>query len=98
MGYRPIDMWAAINNFNSQMAAQRSAIRNSGNRVGSAGQLLALAYNQNNALGALYAGMEKANWDRLTKAIAHNTSVDQADRAAELQAAQADAAQGNTRS
>lgn len=98
MGYRPIDMWAAINNFNSQMAAQRSAIRNSGNRVGSAGQLLALAYNQNNALGALYAGMEKANWDRLTQAITHNTSVDQADRAAELQAAQADAAQGNIRS
>lgn len=98
VGYRPIDMWAAINNFNSQMAAQRSAIRNSGNRVGSAGQLLALAYNQNNALGALYAGMEKANWDRLTQAITHNTSVDQANRAAELQAAQADAAQGNIRS
>lgn len=98
MGYRPIDIWAAINNFNSQMAAQRSAIRNSGNRVGSAGQLLALAYKQNNALGALYAGMEKANWDRLIQAITHNTSVDQADRAAELQAAQADAAQGNIRS
>lgn len=98
MGYRPIDMWAAINNFNSQMAAQRSAIRNSGNRVSSAGQLLASAYNQNRALGELYAGMEKANWDRLTQAIAHNTSIDQANRAAELQAAQADAAQGNIRS
>lgn len=97
MGYKPIDMWAAINNFNSQMAAQRSAIRNSGNRVGSAGQLLASAYNQNRALGELYAGMEKANWDRLTQAITHNTSVDQANRAAELQAAQADAAQGNIR-
>lgn len=98
VGYRPINMWDAINNFNSQMAAQRSAIRNSGNRVGSAGQLLALAYEQNNALGELYAGMEKANWDRLIQSITHNTSVDQADRAAELQGAQADAAQGNIRS
>ena len=41
--------------------------------------------------------MEKANWDRLTHAIAHNTSVDQTNRNAELQAAQADAAQGNIR-
>lgn len=98
MGYEPTDMWDAINNFNSQMAAQRSAIRNSGNRVSSAGQLLASAYNQNRALGELYAGMEKANWDRLTQAIVHNTSIDQANRAAELQAAQADAAQGNIRS
>ena len=97
MSYRPIDMWAAINNFNSQMAAQRSALRNSGNRVGSAGQLLASAYNQNRALGELYAGMEKENWNRLTQAITHNTSVDQANRNAELQAAQADAAQGNIR-
>lgn len=87
MGYEPTDMWDAINNFNSQMAAQRSAIRNSGNRVSSAGQLLASAYNQNRALGELYAGMGKANWDRLTQAIAHNTSIDQANRAAELQAA-----------
>ena len=97
IGYKPTDMWAAINNFNSQMAAQRSAIRNSGNRVSSAGQLLASAYNQNRALGELYAGMEKANWDRLTQAITHNTGIDQANRAAELQAAQADAAQGNIR-
>lgn len=97
IGYKPTDMWAAINNFNSQMAAQRAAIRNAGNRVGAAGQLLASAYNQNRALGQLYAGMEKANWDRLTHAIAHNTSVDQNNRNAELQAAQADAAQGNIR-
>lgn len=97
MGYKPTDMWAAINNFNAQMSAQRSALRNSGNRVGVAGQLLASAYNQNRALGELYAGMEEASWDRLTQAIAHNTSVDQANRNAELEAARADAAQGNIR-
>ena len=97
IGYKPTDEWAAINNFNAQMAAQRSALRNSGNRVGAAGQLLASAYNQNRALGELYAGMEKENWNRLTQAITHNTSVDQANRNAELQAAQADAAQGNIR-
>lgn len=97
IGYKPMDEWAAINNFNAQMAAQRSALRNSGNRVGAAGQLLASAYNQNRALGELYAGMEKENWNRLIQAITHNTSVDQANRNAELQAAQADAAQGNIR-
>lgn len=97
IGYKPTDEWAAINNFNAQMAAQRSALRNSGNRVGAAGQLLASAYNQNRALGELYAGMEKENWNRLTQAITHNTSIDQANRNAELQAAQADAAQGNIR-
>lgn len=97
IGYKPIDEWTAINNFNAQMAAQRSALRNSGNRVGAAGQLLASAYNQNRALGELYAGMERENWNRLTQAITHNTSIDQANRAAELQAAQADAAQGNIR-
>ena len=97
IGYKPMDEWSAINNFNAQMAAQRSALRNSGNRVGAAGQLLASAYNQNRALGELYAGMEKENWNRLTQAITHNTSVDQANRNAELQAAQADAAQGNIR-
>lgn len=97
LGYTPDDEWAAINNFNSQMAAQRSALRNAGNRVGLAGQLLASAYNQNRALGALYSGMGKANWEKLTQTVAHNTSVDQANRAAELQAAQADASQGNIR-
>lgn len=97
LGYTPDDEWAAINNFNSQMAAQRSALRNAGNRVGLAGQLLASAYNQNRALGALYSGMGKANWEKFIQAVAHNTSVDQANRAAELQAAQADASQGNIR-
>lgn len=97
VGYKPTDMWAAINNLNTQMAAQRSAIRNSGNRVGSVGQQLALAYGQNRALGDLLAGMETNNWNRYMQSVTHNTGVDQADRAAELQAAQMDAAQGNIR-
>lgn len=97
VGYRPADMWAAINNLNAQTAAQRSAIRNSGNRVGSVGQQLALAYGQNRALGDLLADMETNNWNRYMQSVTHNTGVDQADRAAELQAAQMDAAQGNIR-
>lgn len=97
MGYKPIDMWAAVNNLNAQMAAQRSALRNAGNRVGYTGNMLASAYNQNNALGALYAGMEDANFKRLTTAIAHNTQVDQADRAAEDAMVQLNAGQGARR-
>ena len=97
IGYKPIDQWAAINDFNAQMAAQRSALRNANNRVSSVGQLLASAYNQNKALGALYSGMEKENWDRYAKAVAHNTGIEQANRNAELQAAQYNATQSNLR-
>ena len=79
------------------MAAQRSALRNANNRVSSAGQLLASAYNQNKALGALYSGIEKENWDRYAKAVAHNTGIEQANRNAELQAAQYNATQSNLR-
>lgn len=97
IGYKPTDMWAALNDFNSQMAAWRSALRNTGNRVGAAGQMLALAYNQNKASGDLYAGMEKENWNRLTHSISHNSAIDQANRNAEVQAAQINAQQGNAR-
>lgn len=97
MAYKPTDMWSAVNNFNAQMAAQRSALRNASNRVGVTGQLLASAYNQNKALGDLYAGMEKANWDRLTNTITHNNQVDMANRQAELHAAQVNANIDNIR-
>lgn len=97
LDYRPIDMWAGINNLNAQFAAQRAAIRNAGNRVGSTGNLLASAYNQNNALGNYLAGLEDNNWRRLTAAAQHNTDIKQADRNAFLQAAQFNAEQGNRR-
>lgn len=97
LDYRPTDMWAGINNLNAQFAAQRAAIRNAGNRVGSTGNLLASAYNQNNALGNYLAGLEDNNWRRLTAAAQHNTGIKQADRNAFLQAAQFNAEQGNRR-
>lgn len=95
--YKPIDQYAAINDFNAQMAAQRSAIKNAGNRVQSTGNQLASAYNQNLALGQLYAGMEDTNWKRLGEVISHNTQVDQADRDAGLNVASINANLGNNR-
>lgn len=97
IAYKPTDMWQAINNFNANMAAQRSAIRNAGNRVATTGALLASAYNQNKALGELYAGMEKENWERYTDTIARNNLLDQADRDAEFQASVFNAGQGTKR-
>lgn len=95
--YKPVDQWAAINDLNAQMAAQRSAMRNAGNRVQGAGNQLASAYNQNLALGQLYAGMEDTNWKRLGEVISHNTQVDQANRQAELSADQINANLGTAR-